>query len=62
MKKRMMALVSMALAGAMVLPMAAMAGETEAAAAAADEGKVLNIEVWNEEGVQEQDHGSLSGL
>ena len=49
MKKRMMALVSMALAGAMVLPMAAMAGETEAAAAAADEGKVLNIEVWNEE-------------
>ena len=29
--------------------MAAMAGETEAAAAAADEGKVLNIEVWNEE-------------
>ena len=33
----------------MVLPMAAMAGETEAAAAAADEGKVLNIEVWNEE-------------
>jgi hypothetical protein len=26
-----------------------MAGETEAAAAAADEGKVLNIEVWNEE-------------
>lgn len=44
MKKRMMALVSMALAGAMVLPMAAMAGETEAAAAAADEGKVLNIE------------------
>ena len=49
MKKRMMALVSMALAGAMILPMAAMAGETEAAAAAADEGKVLNIEVWNEE-------------
>jgi hypothetical protein len=49
MKKRMMALVSMALAGAMVLPMAAMAGETEAAAAATDEGKVLNIEVWNEE-------------
>ncbi|MCI6238199.1 MAG: carbohydrate ABC transporter substrate-binding protein [Lachnospiraceae bacterium] len=49
MKKRMMALVSIALAGAMVLPMAAMAGETEAAAAAADEGKVLNIEVWNEE-------------
>lgn len=49
MKKRMMALVSLALAGAMVLPMAAMAGETEAAAAAADEGKVLNIEVWNEE-------------
>ena len=49
MKKRMMALVSMALAGAMVLPMAAMAGETAAAAAAADEGKVLNIEVWNEE-------------
>ena len=37
MKKRMMALVSMALAGAMILPMAA------------DEGKVLNIEVWNEE-------------
>ena len=33
MKKRMMALVSMALAGAMILPMAAMAGETEAAAA-----------------------------
>ena len=29
MKKRMMALVSMALAGAMILPMAAMAGETE---------------------------------
>ena len=49
MKKRMMALVSMALAGAMILPMAAMAGETEAAAAGADEGKVLNIEVWNEE-------------
>ena len=49
MKKRMMALVSMALAGAMILPMAAMAGETEAAAAAADEGKVLNIEAWNEE-------------
>lgn len=49
MKKRMMALVSIALAGAMVLPMAAMAGETEAAAVAADEGKVLNIEVWNEE-------------
>ena len=49
MKKRMMALVSMALAGAMILPMAAMAGEPEAAAAGADEGKVLNIEVWNEE-------------
>ena len=49
MKKRMMALVSMALAGAMILPMAAMAGETEAAAAGADEGQVLNIEVWNEE-------------
>ncbi len=48
MKKRMMALVSLVLAGAMVLPTAAFAGETEAAAGA-DEGKVLNIEVWNEE-------------
>ena len=42
MKKRMMSLVSMALIGAMVLPNAAFAE-------AADEGKVLNIQVWNEE-------------
>lgn len=48
MKRRMMALVSLAMVGAMVLPMGAFAGETEAAAGA-DEGKVLNIEVWNEE-------------
>ena len=42
MKRRMMGLVSMALIGAMVLPNAAFAE-------AADEGKVLNIQVWNEE-------------
>ena len=42
MKKRMMSLVSLALVGAMVLPNAAFAE-------AADEGKVLNIQVWNEE-------------
>lgn len=45
MKKRMMTLVSLGLVGAMVLPMAAFADD----AAAADEGKVLNIEVWNNE-------------
>ncbi|HCI73245.1 MAG TPA: ABC transporter substrate-binding protein, partial [Lachnospiraceae bacterium] len=43
MKKRMMSLVSLALIGAMVLPNAAFAED------AADEGKVLNIQVWNEE-------------
>ena len=44
MKKRMMSLISLALVGAMVLPNAVIADE-----AAADEGKVLNIQVWNEE-------------
>ena len=39
MKKRMMSLISLALVGAMVLPNAAFA----------DEGKVLNIQVWNDE-------------
>jgi len=48
MKKRMMSLISLALVGAMVIPCAAYADETEAAAAS-DEGKVLNIQVWNEE-------------
>ena len=47
MKKRMMALVSLVLAGSMVLPGVAMADSTEAAAS--DEGKVLNVECWNEE-------------
>ena len=42
MKKRMMSLISLGLIGAMVLPNAAFAE-------AADEGKVLNIQVWNEE-------------
>ena len=41
MKKRMMSLIGLALIGAMVLPNAAFAGE--------EEGKVLNIQVWNEE-------------
>ena len=41
MKKRMMSLIGLALAGAMVLPNAAFAAE--------EEGKVLNIQVWNEE-------------
>ena len=44
MKKRMMSLISLALVGAMILPNAVIADE-----AAADEGKVLNIQVWNEE-------------
>jgi len=48
MKKRMMAMLSLVLAGAMVFPMGAMAGEAEAAAGA-DEGKVLNIQCWNDE-------------
>lgn len=47
MKKQMMNLISLTLAGAMVLPGCAFAGETEAAAS--DEGKVLNIQVWNDE-------------
>ena len=42
MKKRMLTLISLGLVGAMVLPNAAFAE-------AADEGKVLNIQVWNEE-------------
>ena len=42
MKKRMMSLISLGLIGAMVLPNAAFAE-------AAEEGKVLNIQVWNEE-------------
>ena len=42
MKKRMMSLIGLGLIGAMVLPNAAFAE-------AADEGKVLNIQVWNEE-------------
>ena len=41
MKKRMMTLIGLGLIGAMVLPNAAFAAE--------DEGKVLNIQVWNEE-------------
>ena len=41
MKKRMMSLIGLGLIGAMVLPNAAFAAE--------DEGKVLNIQVWNEE-------------
>ena len=40
MKKRMMSLISLALVGAMILPNAVIADE-----AAADEGKVLNIQV-----------------
>ena len=43
MKKRMMSLISLALVGAMILPNAVIADE------AADEGKVLNIQCWNEE-------------
>ena len=43
MKKRMMSLISLALVGAMILPHAVIADE------AAEEGKVLNIQCWNEE-------------